>query len=401
MSVPSVSSNTLEVQTDPPSDLFYKDFKAWLLGLRHFVFTKILPLAIPADNQNRNDYAKILISDEAMKIWVVAFTDSSYDRNPDSNYELLELLGDRELESLFTNFIVNRYPDITEKTMTETKSTYMSKIDQAKKARVLGLHKWVRTNIDLSIHTSEDLFESMFGALFKIGDNLLGKGNGYALCNNVLTALFYDIVIDYDVIMKRPVSQIKEIFEKLGWSELDKFSIKELGVPTYQILLDGTTNWILELRLNNRATDFLRREGKMDAKGPILSLTKANNKKTLETDAYEKAIKALKDRFDIDYKWSIDYAHKKSDEEVQSIAGERVKQDNLTQVTFSKNKKTESRQFIQLIGTSISTNRIIILLSINSEFNVPLGPLKNFALKYYAANGRVDPTISVNYDPNF
>lgn len=397
----STMNTGTELYTDPPSDLFYKDFNKWLEGLRHFIFTKILPLAIPAENQYRNDYAKILISDNAMKIWVVSFTDPSYDRNPDSNYELLELLGDRQLESLFTNFVVARYPNITEKTITEAKSTYMSKLDQAKKARELGLHKWVRTNMDLTIHTSEDLFESMFGALFKIGDLYIGKGTGYSLCNNLLTALFYNLTIDFDAIMTRSVTQIKEIFEKLGWSELEKFKVEELGKPTFETLPDGTLRWSLELRLLPRALAFLKTEGKLDTKGPVLTLKKGNNKTTLQTEAYFEAVKALKDRFGIDYKWASEYAEKKSDKEIREIAGERIIQDNLNQVFFSKNKKSGDRQFLQLLGTEKGTNRIVILLSVNSEFNVPLINLKNFSLKYYAANGKINPTINVNYDPNF
>lgn len=398
--VPTVPSE-LQVIIDPPSDLFHKDFKAWVTGLRHFIFTEILPMVIPPDNQYRNDYGKILISDEAMKIWVVGFTDPSVDRNPDSNYELLELLGDRQLESCFTNFVVNRYPDITEKTLTEAKSIYASKIEQAKKARELGLHKWVRTNTDLTIHTSEDLYESLFGVLFKIGDQLIGKGNGYALCSNLTAYLFYDLSIDYEAIMTRPVTQIKEIFEKLGWSERDKFKVEELGIATFRNLPDGSTKWTLELRLTNKAMDFLRREGKVDAKGPVLTLTEANNKPTLETEGYKDAVQALKSRFGIDYKWATDYAEKKIDADTKTIAGERIKQDNVTQVYFSKYKKTGDRQFIQLLGTDRASNRIIILLSVNSERNAPLSTLKDFTLRYYASNGKVNPIISVNYDPSF
>jgi hypothetical protein len=337
-----------------------------------------------------------------MKIWVISFTDPSYDRNPDSNYELLELLGDRQLESLFANYLVRSHPDITEKTITEAKATYISKIEQAKRARKLGLHKWVRTNVDISIHTSEDLFESLFGALFTIGDRYIGSGNGYALCNNLLVSLYYDIDINYEAIMTRPITQIKEIFEKLDWSDLEKFSINELGIPQYITLSDGSAKWTVQLKLPDGAVRFLKQENLLrQNESPILVVKEADTKETLKTEAYKDFVQVLKNRYGIDYNWAKNYVDVNMKIENEKIVINRMKQEGIADVFFSKNKKVGNYQFIQLLGNKRDTRRIVILLSINAPFNILLQELKKFALKYYDAKGSIDPTKSVNYEANF
>lgn len=392
-----------EVYIDPPSDLFHTNFDKWFKSFYHFILTEIIPRTIPNNNINRDEYGKILSSDQAMTTWVVAFTDPSVDRNPDSNYELLELLGDRILGAVFSNFVQLKYPNITEKMLTEINATYMSKIKQQEKAKYLNLNKWVRTNMDTTIHTYEDLFESLFGALFKIGDSLIGKGNGYALCNNLISNLYYDLSVDFNEILSRPTSQIKEIFEKLNWSTLrdEKFNLDELGVPTIIKDKSGSQNkWRFRLELTSTAVEFLQANRKWDAGGPVLTTVEGKNKKTVKNEGYQGALTALKNRFGIDFKWASDYVDEKNKRETESLAGIRMKEEEILKLIFPKSKKSGNRQFLQLIGID-KTDKNTILLSINSEFDVPLSDLKNFALRYYSNKGRVSPNISVNYIPNY
>jgi len=390
----------MEIYKDPPIGLYNDNFDLWFRSFRDFIFTVIVPRILPNNNENRNEYAKIMISDEAMKIWVVAYTDLTYDPNKDSNYELLELLGDRILGATFSNFAIKRFPDITEEILTEVNATYMSKVKQKDMAKKLGLDKWVRTNMSITIHTSEDVFESTFGALYKIGDLYIGKGNGYALCTNFVTNLYHDLTIDLNTILSRPKTQVKEIFEKLNWGRYPdiKFNLKELG-EIKELGVTGKDNYNiyeLTLRLTDTAMDFLKSRGKFDGKGPILSQINGKDKKNVEIKAYSMALQSLKSRFGIDYEWAENESKERFREEYESYAKDRMKEDNITNLQFSKNKKTGDIQFIQLIGLN-NEGRKEILLSIQGPFNATIINLKKFAINQYVQYGKISSSQIIEY----
>lgn len=392
----------MQIYEDPPPQLFNLDPQAWFESFRHFLFTKIIPRVLPNDNIYRNEYAKILISDEAMKIWVVGYTDPTFDPNKDSNYQLLELLGDRISGAIFSDFVIGLNPAVDEEVLTKINSTYMSKAKQSAMARKLGLHKWIRTNMDVTIHTSEDIFESTFGCLHKIGDDYIGKGNGNALCTNLITNLFYDLNINLGEILADPITQVKEIFEKLNWQSDPnvKFKPSELGevIPNKDPTSDN--KWMLTLRLTPTAMEFLRGEGLWDNIGPVLSNLTGRDKKMLTTNSFKEALKQLDIRFKINYKWAEKFSEEKFEKDFGSIARNRMNQEGIKSIKFSKNYKTGNKQFLQLIGLN-ADNREIILLTSQSDFNTPLYDLKLFVVKYYASNGRVSAADKVQYDENF
>ncbi len=383
--------------------MWYKNYPKWVEGLRHFLFTKIIPLALPNFNKNRDQYAVILISDKAMAIWIVCFTDQSVDRNITSNNQMLEILGDRELESLFSNFVISLDPTIDEAFLTELKSTYMSKNKQKDMSNKLGLNKWLRTNVDNTIHTSEDLFEALFGALFKIGETYIGKGNGYALCNNLLTTLYYDLKIDRNSILLQPITQVKQIVEKLGWGQAqpEKFVLEEMGIVQNIENEENEFKWALVLKLTKNAQSFIQNILKKPivAGGIIASQTNIN-KPTLRNTAFDEALKNLKSLYDIDYKWAVQYSEKELDEQIKSIAKNRMIQDKIEKGYFPKIIKSGESQFIQFVGIDNSSKEVI-LSTIVGDFKEPLVNLKSFAIRLYANSGKQDITQPIVYDPNY
>jgi hypothetical protein len=336
-------------------------------------------------------------------MWVVAFTDPSYDRNQDSNYQLIELLGDRVLYSVFNNLAVRKYPQITEELLTLVNNRYMSKIKQSEMSKQLGLAKWIRTNIDLTIHTHEDLFESMFGMLFKICDLLIGNGNGYAFCSNLITNLYYDLTIDLDEIMSDPITQIKEIFEKLNWTPKDKFKPEHLGVirPNNDPL-QPDHKWLLELRLNNYAINFIQTHDQFRGKKLeiILARVSGKDKKSVQAQAFAEALKTLHKYYGIDYKWAEKYADDKMDKEARSIAGAKMDNDRIKKLFFPKSVKSTNKQFLQLVGIT-PDGRSKILLTVVSDFDIPLNNLKSFALYFYATSNNININNGVEYDQEF
>lgn len=403
------STISMSIEVNPDPKLFITDYKQWVEGLRNFLFRGIIPKVLPNTNKYRNEYARILISDEAMNIWIVAFTDPSVDRNKDKNYELLELLGDRMLASIFTNYVVSLYPDVTEETLTEINATYMSKTKQKEKSENMGLHKWVRINTDITVHTYEDLFEALFGALFKVGDTLIGKGTGYALCTNLITSLYYDLDIDQNEILSRPITQVKEIFEKLGWGDYqeEKFKPDELGTIIAENSTTGERNkWTLELKLTKNAIKFLMNAKNFEdlkpkniISGGLLARITESNKKTLKNNAFRIALENLKKYYGIDFKWAESFAEKRLNDDIERIAKEQMKRDNLIKIYFPKSKKTDKKQFLQLVGIN-EYDRQEILVSSEGDFNLSLADLKSFALSIYSKYGKQDPTKSIIYNAN-
>ena len=392
-----------EIVTDPASDLFYKDYTKWVKGLRHFLFTQILPRALPEKNMNRDLYANILISEEAMTIWIICFTDQSVDRNPGNNYQQLEILGDRQLESIFSSFVINLFPKISESLLTELKQTYLSKNKQKDVSNLLGLNKWIRTNFDNTIHTSEDLLEALFGALFKIGETYIGKGNGYALATNLVSNLYHDLEIDPNLILLKALTQVKEISEKLGWGQKQpqKFDADEFGVV--QNIEDESDDykWSLTLKLTKNARNFIEKIlNKPILNGGIIASKVSSNKESVVNMSYEEALKNLKDLYGVDYDWASKYTKTELDDLIKSIANNRMQQDKLVSAYFPKITKSENKQFLQFVGID-GNSKHIILSSIIGDFKEPLINLKTFAIKLYSNNGKYDASQPIVYDPNY
>lgn len=392
-----------EVVIDPASDLFITDPIKWFKGYRHFIFTEIVPRVLPLSNPNRDAYGQILISDQAMAIWQVSITHESVNRNPGSNNEMLEMLGDRELESIFSNYVTSLYPKMTEDLLTELKSTYMSKVKQRDMAIKLGLHKWTRTYFNVTIHTSEDLFESMFGALFKIGETYIGKGNGYALCNNLLANLYYDLKINPDDIFLRSRSQLKEIIEKLGWGKQieQKFDEKEWGVIVPNITGDedneDENKWSLTLKLTKNARDFIKNVlGKEIINGGILATRIGKTKKNLINEASQDALNTLKDAYNIDFKWAVNYSKQQLENMITESTKIRMKQDGITSISFSKIFNADGKQMLQLIGQEANGN-MVILMSVVASTKTRINLIKLFAVKSYSESGKFDPSKLIVY----
>ena len=188
---------TSEIIEDPSRDLFYVDPKKWLEGLRYFIYNKILPKCFSPDDENYKVNSEKMVNSIAMGLWKIAFTHKTFDPNGVNNYETLEHMGDTAMKTAFDSSVIQKYPGISEYIITLINNIYVSKPIQKQKSEELGLYKWIRIIIPANIHIHEDLLEALFGALYKIGDQVLGKGNGYVLSSN-LAANIYDIESIYN-----------------------------------------------------------------------------------------------------------------------------------------------------------------------------------------------------------
>jgi dsRNA-specific ribonuclease len=160
-------------------------------------------------------------------VWVSAFTTDSYD--PFNNYDVLEKLGDTVLKTTFTEYLLNRFKDkvdsgqINEKGISNLVIEYTSKIRQAGLSSTLGLPKYVRINknLPISVHISEDLFEALYGAIFKTGNNIR-QGYGYILAYEMTKYIFDPIDILTAYLYDPAKTFVIQTFSSLGWGNAPK-----------------------------------------------------------------------------------------------------------------------------------------------------------------------------------
>lgn len=180
--------------------------------------TKIGELLRMCEGLPEEDIERVLDA-SSLRIFKSAFTHRSYD--PVNNFEILEFIGDARLSYVLTRYIRNRFPDVvSEEWLTRLKHTLVSMKYFSDLTDRLGLHDLLITSVtvpqELSDATKDDLFESVFGAIAKVADDILGKGIGNHIAYNIIKTIFDDIPIRlrWDEIVD-PTSRIKMVYDAI------------------------------------------------------------------------------------------------------------------------------------------------------------------------------------------
>ena len=187
-----------------------KEETQWKNDLREFLRTLLTPIF-----SKKPEYLDKILTPEAMKRWTVAFTEKSYNEKLGENYEQLEALGDKALDFIFYQYVLDRYPNMDEHQLTQLKKNYISKDYQGPLSTKLGLVKWIRVlhqHINLDIR--EDVFESFFGALVMNCTKLIGRGSGENYGYNFILSIFNELP---DLHPEEDAkTQVLQTFEKIG-----------------------------------------------------------------------------------------------------------------------------------------------------------------------------------------
>ena len=182
----------------------------WKQNLREFLRTLLTPAFV-----KKPEHLEKILTPDAMNRWTIAFTEKSYNEKLGENYEQLEALGDKALDFVFYQYVLERYPNMTEHQLTQLKKNYISKDYQGPLATKLGLVKWIRVlhqHINLDIR--EDVFESFFGALVMNCTKLISRGTGELYSYNFILLIFNEIP---DLRPEEDAkTQVLQTFEKLG-----------------------------------------------------------------------------------------------------------------------------------------------------------------------------------------
>lgn len=147
----------------------------------------------------------------------LALTHKSFDNK--SNNERLEFLGDTILNSIISQYLFLKYPEISEGLLSRIRSQLVKSDTLSKKAKFLKLHKAVRLskgtmNINDSHKKSiyEGCFEALIGAVYIDG----GWNQATLVTINIFSDELNDISTDDS--FKDPKTELQELFQSLGMS---------------------------------------------------------------------------------------------------------------------------------------------------------------------------------------
>lgn len=211
---------------------------------KEFIVRQIGKFGISAGKYN--DYVARLTSPEAMNMWKSCVTDSTITSVSDMNYEFYETIGDSFLNAFFYTYIRSRIPNEyrTPSYITDLRNYWLSTARLSPFAIKLGLTPFIRYDETLDWTTdelqklNENVFEAFFGAIVTICDTLIVPGIGYTYGYNFFVQFFKEMFEDdqsklflHRDFLKPVKTQLKEIYDKMGWGEMSFETGKDPNNP--------------------------------------------------------------------------------------------------------------------------------------------------------------------------
>lgn len=178
----------------------------------------------------KEHYIDYLLDEDSMDLYAKAFTNPT--ANPDSNYEILEKIGDSTCNKAIMWYIFRKFPKLESKPQglmifSRLFHTLQSTETFSKIALSLGFEKfissgWMRVKDKyedvMKVKRNgvlEDCFEAFFGATELIIDRKTKEGVGYAVCNEIFKGMVSEIQfpsIKYEELFD-PITRLKELFD--------------------------------------------------------------------------------------------------------------------------------------------------------------------------------------------
>jgi dsRNA-specific ribonuclease len=307
----------------------------WRQNLASFLYDLLIKAKIIEENEK-----EIFFSDENIKIWANAFTHETYSTT--DNYEDLEYVGDAILKAVFPTYLRTLFPKLNRAKYTEINIAYMSKMQQGLLSRKLGLGKYIRVanEISANLNLESDVFESFFGALFEVSNNV-DSGAGYTCCFNMIIYLFNDITINQEIYKGANKSRVIQIFSRFKLENLQEV-ISE--VPNFNP--NKKSNVKLQVCLKQEHIAFLSNRG-ITFQSNVIGLGQASTKDGASAIAYENALKFL-ENYGITTEWAVKEKNKLdfSDPDIaqyQQLYTQRLKAEGYAEITFFVSRKTRDK----------------------------------------------------------
>lgn len=366
--------------------------KTWLTSLQKFIYHVITAKAVPTSTPDREKIRKQLVGQEAMHIWIRAFTHDSYEPNQEGNYQSLEYFGDQEMASKLTLIVMAKRPDISEDALTNIKNAEVMKEEQAKISDELGLAKYVRSRVAPTIDIREDLLESTFGGLYLVGEKVLGEGNGSVLSQNLMIDLYGKKEFDIDNILKNKKTQLKEIGDKLQWWGRETATIDNFGLPQEIKDENGITKeYRLVYRLTDNAKNWMRRNNKPLVNDGIIAAVNRPRKRDVINAAVDEALDNLKKFYAIDLETATEKSHAK---QIDNKIRDRTQEDGLSELQISTFGGEDGDKYYQLVG-KYPNGRLVVIYTFIDKSSGMEKRIKDIIYKKYARGEKWNPDVII------
>lgn len=264
-----------------------EDSELWMRDLQEFIF-KFLSKFLPEKT------SKKLVSAENMSHWFDVFTHESIDI--ENNYETYETIGDKVLSLNIVEFLYNYKIDNNVEISSDSITNFIKEYGSKKILGPIGIgqivYPWVRIlqvenqNVEKgSISVREDLVESIFGALYIIG-NKSKVGAGCFLANKFFNFMFKGFRVSNEILQQKDFkTAFNQIFEQIGLKENTPKPI-ETSLTSYK------KEFKYKLEFDDKAYNQLK-EDFPTLKKLIVEAT-GGSKKDAENKLYENGLKILK-----------------------------------------------------------------------------------------------------------
>jgi dsRNA-specific ribonuclease len=164
--------------------------------------------------QNNEPY--FLVDPSVLPVWVQALTPPGVESDENKNYERYEILGDSVVSTDFILYVMNRYPQVDTSGISELKKYYMGKQFQILLAREMKLDTLIHPQ--LQVENSDlvlgDMFESFFGALYRVAQQVIPDKTA-RLTQAVLATALDRHPLDLSLQKGPQITQVNQIFERL------------------------------------------------------------------------------------------------------------------------------------------------------------------------------------------
>jgi len=224
-----MTSEIVEVPVTLSADNMYN-------GIRDDSFKNLLTTILKRGKVSQQ-VIELLLDDEGMKLYDIAFTHPSIDM--ENNYEYLEFLGDSVVNTAIVWYIARRFKKLQGsngvKVLARLKINLISKKSFADCAQRLRLWDYVSCSETVRMTNKkkvlEDVFEAFFGVTTFLMDNKIFNCSGYAVVYAIVSSLFDEIEISLryeDLFDAR--TRIKEIFDcNKDLGKLEYITVKDVN----------------------------------------------------------------------------------------------------------------------------------------------------------------------------
>lgn len=212
----TVNTVTIDLKDQPINK---EEWRLLIKDLIRKIFKNVIPSSSPEQEPIINQFIEKFVSNDVMPIWERTFTAANVNPNALENYESLEKLGDATMKNVFYDYILKKYPTVSDEELNNLQIRYVSKPIQAEISKKLNLGAYVnRTKaIAPKKHLWEDVLEAFFGGIMFVSEKIApnNKGFGYNIAFNMIQYIYNPYNITLEDATKNDKNLVKEMLEKI------------------------------------------------------------------------------------------------------------------------------------------------------------------------------------------